>query len=128
MTLGRYSLQICSPGDLIVSTLAGFFSLPEVAAYSAETEALIERCSLAHGGYRILIDVSECAIQSQDVTAAFSRHVAGVPRSRRVAVVTTSPIIRMQIRRIVGRPELAVFEDLPEARIWIDDFHHERAA
>lgn len=128
MTPGRYSLKVCAPGDLIVATLAGFFNIPQVAAYATDIEALIERCSMSHGGYRILIDIVECAIQSQDVTAAFGRHVAGVPRSKRVAVVTTSSIIRMQIRRIVGRPELAVFKDLSEARAWIDRSCQERAA
>lgn len=120
MSLGQYSLQLRPPGDLIVATLGGFFTLPQVVAYTGEAEAMIERCLHTHNGYRILIDISDCAIQSQEVTAAFERHVAGVPRSRRVAVVTKSPIIRMQIRRIIGRPELAVFEHVSEALVWME--------
>jgi hypothetical protein len=128
MSFGQYRLDVRSPGDLIISTLEGFFSLPQVAAYTREVEALIGRCSLSHGGYRIVIDISTCAIQSQEVTAAFARHVSSVPRSRRVAVVTRSSIIRMQIRRVIGRPELAVFEHLPEALLWIDATQKEQAA
>jgi hypothetical protein len=119
MSLCRYHLQVCAPGDLIIATLAGFFSLADVESYAREAEALIERCSREHGGYRILIDISDCAVQPQEVTAAFNRHVAAVPRSERVAVVTSSPMIRMQIRRIVGRRDLEVFEGLAEAQEWI---------
>ena len=117
---GRYILRAHPPGDLIITTLEGFFSLAQVAVYADAAERLIRQCSIAHGTYRILIDISGCAIQSQDVTAAFGRHVARVPRSRRVAVVTQSPMIRMQIRRIVGRAELAVFADGEDARSWLD--------
>ena len=119
MSPGHYILQVHPTGDLIVSTLSGFFNIDQVAAYTREAESLIGRCSLECGSYRIVIDISDCAIQSQEVTAAFARHVAGVPRSRRVAVVTASSIIRMQIRRIVGRPELAVFDEMADARRWI---------
>lgn len=117
---GSYVLQTLPPGDLIVTTLAGFFTPGQVAVYAREAEALIARCRSAHDDYRILIDISKCAIQTQDVTAAFGRHVARVPRSRRVAVVTRRSIIRMQIRRIVARPELAVFDQVGDALSWLN--------
>jgi len=118
MKCGAYSLKLCPPGDLILTTLSGFFTVAGAAAYAVEAEQLIKRTALQNGGYRLIIDVSGCSIQPQDVIAAFSAHVTAVPRARRLAVVTGSSIIRMQMRRIIGRSDIAMFESATDALIW----------
>ncbi|MDO6414880.1 hypothetical protein Q4F19_10855 [Sphingomonas sp. BIUV-7] len=127
MTTGTYALETNAAGNRIVATLSGFFGLGQVAAYAQEAERLIRRPSISFGGYRMVIDLTDCAVQSQEVIAAFSQHVAGVPRADRLAVVAGSPIIRQQIRRIIGRPEIAIFEHLPDAMAWLNGAVTERA-
>jgi hypothetical protein len=120
MKTGAYSLELHPPGDLITTTLSGFFTVAGVMAYAAEAEQLIERTALLHGGYRLIIDVSGCAIQPQDVITAFSVHVDNVPRARRLAVVTGDSIIRMQMRRIIRHSDMAMVESAPEALVWCE--------
>jgi hypothetical protein len=128
MEFGTYNLHADRAPDCIVATLSGFFSLSQVAAYAHDSEQLIRDISIRRGRYRMVIDIRNCAIQSQDVIAAFGAHVAGVPRAHRLAVVVRSAIVRGQIRRIIGRPEIAIFEDLAEAVNWIDGALDEKAA
>jgi hypothetical protein len=128
MELGTYDLQIRDGSECIVATLSGFFSLGQVAAHAGEAERLIRDVSARYGHYRMVIDIRGCAIQSQDVIAAFGVHVASVSRARRLAVVVSSAIIRGQIRRIIGRPEIAIFEDFAAAVGWVDDAPDEAGA
>lgn len=120
MEPGTYDLQTSCSGERIVATLAGFFSQSEVSAYASEAERLIRHGFARHRGYRMLIDVSDCAIQSQDVIEAFARHVAAVPRARRLAVVAGSAVARMQISRVLNRPGIELFDSLSDATAWLD--------
>lgn len=120
MEPGTYDLKTSPSGERIVATLAGFFSVDDVSAYADEAERLIRYGYARHRGYRMLIDVSGCAIQSQDVIAAFTHHVASVPRARRLAVVAGSAAARMQISRVLDRPEIALFDSLCDAASWLD--------
>ena len=106
--------------SLVDATLSGFLALPEVARYAGKVEPIIRRAALVNGSYLMLIDVSGCSIQSQQVVAAFQQHVGGVPRARRCAVVTGSSIIRMQIRRIIGKGStMRIFGDRGDATTWL---------
>ncbi|MBV9749762.1 MAG: STAS/SEC14 domain-containing protein [Acetobacteraceae bacterium] len=104
---------------LIQATLAGFFDVEGFQRYAAEAEALIRRTIARRGAYSILLDVSECAIQSQEVVAAFQRHVASVPRAKRCAVVTGDSIIRMQVRRMMRGPTMRACADRVSALEWL---------
>lgn len=108
-------------GQLVSSTLTGFFNLDHVAAYVAEAEHTIHTCFRQHGRYRMLLDVSGCAIQSQDVLAAFIAHVQRMPVSCRSAIVVGNSVVRMQVRRVMNRPNVAVFENHADALAWVDE-------
>ena len=104
--------------NLVLANLHGFLSIEVVQAYVEKVEPLILRAAERSSGYPIVIDVSQCAIQSQEVVAAFQAHVARMPQARRCAVVTGSSIIRMQIRRIVLGTAVEMFEDRVAAINW----------
>lgn len=116
-----FNVSVLPPGTIIESVLSGFFDVAEVEAYADVAEAAIRRCARLPGGYRMLIDVSACQIQSQVVLGAFAEHIARVPRADRLAVVTGSSIMRMQIRRLLGRPYTSLFADRDEALAWLTD-------
>ena len=112
---------------LIESRLSGLLSVETVLAYAATVEPFIEEMA-RRGPYRMLIDVSECVIQPQEVVAAFQEHVAGMPQARRLAVVTGNSTVRMQVRRIMGGPGMAMFGDRDEALAWLARAGRGRAA
>lgn len=104
---------------LIEATLSGFLDVEEVRRYADIVAPAIRKMVARHGRYVMLLDVSDCAIQSQDVVAAFIQHAASVPRARRCAVVTGSSIIRMQVRRILQGPAMRMIADASIARAWL---------
>lgn len=121
MRRGAYNLWSPPAGNRIVSTLSGFFSLDQVADYSREAERAIRDLSGRYGRYRMVIDIRDCSAQSQDVIGAFADHVAGVPRAHRLAIVADSALTRLQIRRVIGRPEIVIFDHPVEAVAWADE-------
>lgn len=121
MQSASFDIQRQPHGDLVTSTLAGFFKVADVAAYADRVEQAIRACIQRRGHYRMILDVSGCAIQSQDVIAAFIGHVQKMPAARRSAVVVGSSIVRMQIRRVMTRPNVEVFETLADAVAWVDE-------
>lgn len=128
MQPASYQIEVLRAGTLVSSTLAGFFSLSDTAAYVEEAERTIQTCFRQHGHYRMLLDVSGCAIQSQDVIAAFIAHVQRMPVSSRSAIVVGSSVVRMQVRRVMDRPNVAVFENLTDALVWVDEESPRQAA
>lgn len=106
---------------LVQATLEGFLDPAEVARYAATVEPVVRRAARAPTGYVILLDLSGCAIQTQEVVAAFQKHVGGVPAARRCAIVTGSSAIRMQVRRVAHGPSRRVFADRAAALDWLTD-------
>ena len=108
--------------------LGGFFTLADVEAYARDASRTVAECIRRHGQYRVLLDVSDCAIQAQDVIAAFIAHIQRQPVAERTAIVVGSSVIRMQVRRVMDRPNVAVFEDMTAAMAWVDEIIPRQAA
>ena len=70
-------------------------------------------------GYRLRLDLSPVQVQPPASVELIMTGLSGVPRASRIAVVTTSTITRLQIRRLLPRPYLCFF-DMPEAGLaWL---------
>jgi len=104
--------------NLIRVTMAGFFSKEEVAAFGKDyREALAE---LLSPGHLTLVDIREMKIQSQEVVAAFSSHMAspGI-QSHKLAFVCSSSLARLQAQRLTDRENVEFFDLLDEAEQWL---------
>ena len=104
--------------NLIEVELGGMMSVDEVADYMA---ALRQAFVANHfrAGYRILIDVTACPIQSQEMVEGMRTHMAGMPKASRIAMVTGSSLARMQVRRLMTQDYARVFATPEEARVWL---------
>ena len=71
--------------------------------------------------YTMVIDVSECPIQSQDMILAMGKHMAEMPKARALAIVTGSSLARMQVRRLFTQPYARVTSTVAEGRAWVID-------
>ena len=58
---------------------------------------------------------------------AFTAHIARCPPARRIAVVTGSSVIRMQVRRVFVSAIIQPFEERGAAIDWLMREHYERA-
>lgn len=111
-----YSIQIDKAHSVIEVKLGGLMSLEEVAAYIAE----LKRAILSDGlnSYAMVIDVSDCPIQSQDMIKAMGEHMATMPKARALAVVTGSSLARMQIRRLFTQSYARIVATVDDGRAW----------
>ena len=117
-----HRIIISSVHNVAEATLWGFFSVADVKAYDRELQYHFESARLKEG-YRMLIDVAGCVIQPQEIIAAFQEHVLSCPKADRIAVVTGSSIIQMQIRRVLTRSDLRIFAERSQAWDWLDVEH-----
>ena len=105
--------------NMIQSTMSGFLFLADVERYTAKVEPLILAAAAQNRSYLMLLDVSCCCIQSQEVVASFQEHVRRMPPARRIAVVTGDSSIRMQVKRIMEGPAMLMFDERSDALEWL---------
>ncbi|CCW15842.1 hypothetical protein EBBID32_1700 [Sphingobium indicum BiD32] len=68
------------------------------------------------------MDFVDYAVQVQPVVDAFRSGIANTPPSaRRLAIVTRSALLRMQLKRMIGRDGVMFFESLAEAERWLEE-------
>jgi len=113
-----YQIETDRRRNLIAVTLGGMLSVGEVAAYIAELRERF-RAERFTAGYRILIDVDACCIQSQAMIEAMREHMVRFPKASRIAMATGSSLARMQVKRLMTQPYARVFESRAEGLAWL---------
>lgn len=102
--------------------LSGFFTRAEVIAFAAAAQAAVAEMGCESGDWYHLCDASDLKLQSQEVVDAITGFINNpARRSRKLAIVTGKASIRMQIRRVLDRPDAAMFETIEEAERWLFD-------
>lgn len=97
-----------------------YFSAQDVGPYADACKARFG----AEGfqpGYLLRMDMSDSAVQPQDALAMFRTHFDGFPRARRIAVVTSSAIARLQVRREMTQSYLRIFDSADAALAWLTE-------
>jgi hypothetical protein len=115
-----YTVTIDPRLGLLRITLGGFFELTDVEALETEKKAALVQLGRQRNGHLTLVDVSECKLQAQTVFGAFQSAI-GDPRymARRLAFVTGSSLVRMQVRRMTSRDNMAFFTTIADAEAWL---------
>ncbi|MCP3735503.1 STAS/SEC14 domain-containing protein [Sphingomonas sp. RP10(2022)] len=113
-----YTIAFRPDRDLIDIRWTGLFDGPSVDAYAAELHRRFREEGFAPG-YRLLMDMSGCTVQPVEAAAAINRRLGNFPRASRIAIVTTSAITRLQVRRFMTQPYLRIFECAATARDWL---------
>ena len=112
-----YRIEMDKAGGVVEVTLGGLMPVEEVTAYILDLKrALIIN---ALDSYAMVIDVSDCPIQSQDMIKAMGEAMASMPKARALAIVTGSALARMQIRRLFTQPYARIAATVPDGRAWV---------
>ena len=100
----------------------GLFSSDGVAAYAREVKGRFVREGFS-AGYLLRMDMSKSAVQPQDAVAAFRDHLGDgmFPRASRIAIVTSSAIAKLQVRREMTQSYMRVFADPDAALAWLTE-------
>ncbi|MDQ2891655.1 MAG: hypothetical protein M3R64_01010 [Pseudomonadota bacterium] len=121
MTAASFSIDLDPSRDLIRLRLTGFYSAGDIAHFEAELVRAHQRLDCGpKGGPLTIGDVSDMAIQSQDVVARWGAVLANPShQSRRLAFVVASTLARMQLQRVIGNRAAQVFTTVAEAEQWL---------
>lgn len=112
-----YDIQVDKESSVITTTLAGMLTIDDVANYIDDLKRAFVINQLH--GYAMVIDVSNCPIQQQDMIQAMGAHMAAMPKARSLAIVTGSSLARMQIRRLFKQPYARIVATVEEGRAWV---------
>ncbi|HEX8484078.1 hypothetical protein [Sphingomonas sp.] len=106
----------------IRADMSGFLSLSDVAAFARDEQEGAREIIRHKGYFDLLVQTPGAKAQGQDVMGAFQQLVVRSPlKARRIAIVAASPLLRMQIRRVLPNDHIKAFETVVEADAWLDD-------
>ena len=112
-----YEIGVDVRSAMIEVKLGGLMTAVEVATYVDE----LKRQFVAHRlrRYVMVIDVTDCPIQPQDVIRAIGGHMATMPKAAALAIVTGGSLVKMQVRRLFTQPYARVTHTPQAGRAWV---------
>ncbi len=113
---------------LVRIKLSGMLTLEEVEEFYRQEHDAIRRMGCALGEQIVLVDMTECPIQMQQIVSAFQNTMDRPDRAWRLAMVTGGSLSRMQARRVAKREHVAMFDTTAEAEEWLFAETNKRAA
>ena len=115
-----FSIAIDPARKLLAVTFTGFFTPDALGTYLADKADALARLGCAPNDHVTLCDFSASGPQSQQVLEFFARSIADpAHRSRRMAVVVSSALAQLQVRRMVTRSGAACFLHRHDAEAWL---------
>jgi hypothetical protein len=116
-----YSITVDRPRRIVCVTMSGFFSAEEVSAFARDEQAAAASLQCPSGQFGLLLQAGGGMTQSQDVVAAFQALMIDLPlKAGRIAIVSGSALLKLQLRRIMTSERTGVFDTTDDARAWIE--------
>ena len=115
-----YTIATDAVRNLVRVDLSGLLTVDEVATHIAELRGVMLQDRI-RADYGIIIDLSACSVQTQDMVAAMAKHMATLPKAGSIAVVCTTVLARMQARRLFKQDHARVVTTSEEALAWVCD-------
>lgn len=116
-----FDIQVEPDCDLVTITLSGFFKPEDVARFEQARNRAHFRLTCGPNQHLTLVDMRGMQIQSQESVAAFARVLRNPSTaSKRIAIVVTQSLARMQVQRAAEQRDIHYFaDDLAAARRWL---------
>ena len=114
-----YSITYRPTLNLLDIAWHGLFTPDAIAHYAQAVWDRFRAEGLRAGAYRLRMDMSQSAVQTQEALAAFRAQFQDFPRASRIAIVTPSAIAKLQVRREMTQSYLRLFETADEALAWL---------
>ncbi|RYF18272.1 MAG: STAS/SEC14 domain-containing protein [Oxalobacteraceae bacterium] len=107
--------------DLVTIIIGGFFRQPDIDAFEQARNVAHSELRCGPNEHLTLVDMREMLIQSQEAIVGFQRVLNNhTTRSKRIAIVTSKTLARMQVERAAERRDVHFFNGEPaEARQWL---------
>ena len=121
MSSQAYQIRADAPRQLVTITFETlFWDLNVAQRFEAECRESVASLGCAAGQHMILVDLRNAMLQGQDVYARMQALI-GTTTARRIALVASSPLARMQTKRLQVRDGIIMFADMDDAQAWLSD-------
>lgn len=113
-----YKIEADAARNLVEVTLSGMLNPDEVRTYITDLRHAMA-VNRIHAGYRLVIDVTTCTIQTQDMIQTMGEQMKAMPKAGAIAIVSASQLARMQIRRLFQQDYARIVQNVEEGRAWV---------
>lgn len=116
-----FDIQVEPGCDLVTICLSGFFKPDDVTRFAQARDRAHLRLTCGPNQHLTLVDMRGMQIQSQDSVAAFGQVLRNpATASKRIAIVVTQSLARMQVQRAAEHRDIQYFaDDVAAARAWL---------
>ena len=114
-----YEISLDRDRKLLRAVFNGLWDLQTLERYETEREAAVRDAGWRSGEYDYLLDLRDHPVQTKDVSAkSYEYYHTYQPRPRKLALIVTSALARMQVMRIVDTAE-RLFDNEQDALDWL---------
>ncbi len=121
MARPTYEIEADTAGAFLRLTLTGDWDAEIAARFAADVAATLRRMSaegVRHGTLRTLVDMRHKNVVPQNVAAEFAKMVRPDSPSKRIALLVSGALHRLQAKRIADARQ-RVFDDEDAALAWL---------
>ncbi|TPG53906.1 hypothetical protein [Sphingomonas glacialis] len=112
-----YKITVDRGHALIKIEMRAMLDVADSARLVSELIAQITEARLE--SYALILDISQCPVQSQDMISAMGQHLTRMKRVRAIAIVTGTMLARLQVRRIFSQPFTRFTSTYDEGLRWV---------
>lgn len=115
-----FRIETDKSSRLVRVEVFGFWQPQDIADFIQQEQAAVRSLNVPAGSHRLLVDVRNMKIQSQQVIEGL-RHVSdtAVLKAARFAFIVSPGLIRQQVKRAVAGRTIGVFDDEPSALAYL---------
>lgn len=116
----RFTLSPPGADGIIRVTGSGMWTPEEVAAHFSELDGVVKAARARHGMARVLVDLRDAPVQTQETAAALGIWTSSVYQPiDRVATICSATLVTMQIRHRVQIFQIGMFREPGPAIEWL---------
>jgi hypothetical protein len=119
MSLQPFQIATDPSRRLITITFSTlFWSLDIARSFRTEVVSATAALQCRPGDHLVLVDLRNAVIQSQEIYQRM-QSLIGSATAARIALVASSPLARMQTKRLQVRENIVMFKEMDEAHAWL---------
>ncbi|OJY65976.1 MAG: hypothetical protein BGP16_06120 [Sphingobium sp. 66-54] len=118
---GSIGFEIVPGSGLFLVHCEGMWTPDQARAHFARMEQSVRTLRRMRRPVRVLVDLRAAHVQTPETSAVMAQGSDRVHRAAdRVAFVGANALHALQVKRDVTEPQIAVFQDMDEARAWVE--------
>ena len=114
---------------MVIAHMSGLMTVAEIDQFERDKEAVLHAMGCLSNDYLLLVDTTDCVIQTQQVVGALQNLVANSRfKAKRTAIVHATSLARMQAQRIMTRDTARIVKNQDEGVAWLLSTDDNKAA